>query len=571
MLYQPSFPNPYLSTIDANNYNTFRFKVNGDSASAYQLFIYNASTNELVYDTGKIGLNEDMVYGNDGDDSFIEIVVPPLKLKNGIDYVWKVKLWQPTHDIEVVRGRVYENAVGTSSLKIRPHIEDTVKPGMVLKIGTEEFVVDSCRLQYPKVYSSMNATEDGTIYISGDNGFAKDDYVTIGCFGYQSKKNTTTAVIEEISIVDGQTKIKFVGDSPSGTFKDITYIQKSSPSVYSTVIANRIFERDVINQGAEYVILSDFVECDVGFYFKARTSPKLTIYNNNNIIEDNAISNDNSSIDIKAIYEQEEGVNIKYWNIKLKSENRTLYSTGDVYNGKISFKYDSLLPQKYRLELFLENSDGVIIEDYIDIDVRYEAANAFLRPKAKILYDSAVEVSWTDLVNIYGKSNFPIENIGYDGNYITLNSGESILWDSVDSVNKLNMESPTIVSTVVTDINDYTGSILEVFDSCGEDKIEVGYDSKVFWWKVNNEYTYQYSPYTEQVYKVGISSGDIVDENKSNVLYLWDDSGNSTWSDSGNELWYYNDVGDMYWWLIQVDLYNNDYSKMVTFTKYKKH
>lgn len=577
MLYQPSFPNPYLNTIDANYINTFRFKVNGDIVNAYQIFIYNASTNVCVYNTGKIELTqENYVYGNDGDDSFIECSIDTSScITNGLDYIWKVKLWQQTHDIEVVRGRVYSSPTGTGNLKIRPHIEDTVKKGMILRIGTNDYPISSCVLQYPKIYASANNSSENIIKVSSSANGAKElasgDYVTVGGYGNGNRKNTTTAQISKTSDDNkGTITITLTGDVVTSSYENITYIQKNTPSLYSQVTLDNdeIFPKDTISQGDEYIVLSNYVECDIGFYFKARTTPTLAVYNDGILVDSNELKITNSNIDIIASYGQDQGVSIKYWNAELISDNKTIYSTGDVYNSKIKISYDSLLPsQSYKLNLFVENMDGVTINKVINIFTDYNIANTFTKPKLKLVHNSAVEISWNELVNIYGESNVSAHDIEYDENNKTINlkDNQALWWDTLDSTEKLSMDSPAVISTLVTNIDNYNGSIIEISDSVNKNKIEVGYDSALFWWKINGSYEQTFNPYVSQDNAVGVLSTD-----PTNTLYLWNNSSSNIWNRSDSYYWHFNDVSNMYWWLIQINIYCEDYSKMVTFTKYKK-
>lgn len=618
MLYQPSFPSPYLSTIDAKEENIFRFKVNGDLVSAYQILIYNASTNDLVYETEKYTLDKDeYIYGNDGDDSFIEVTIPATQkdendkdvpiLTNGLDYVWKAKLWQPNHDIEVVKGRIYEDVKKSTdgsvgSIKIRPHIEDTVKKGMIIRIGSHDYTINSCILQYPKIYAKndsngnsieVDSSAHGVEFLQAKFQADKNTYVLLTEKEEYYGINIKTKKINEIRTDDNNTTtISFAGGEDVKLKAGVSYIQDPTPSLYATVSVTKVkeeVEEDIktgeeeveedIKTGDEYTILSDCVECDVGFYFKARTSPGLTLCNNNVVIEGDSITNDTASINISAQYTQSQGANIKYWNITLKSNGIKsngidIDTTGNVYNGKIEYQYHALLPQKYTLSLVIENSDGTVTKRNIGIDVKYNNANALYSPKVKLVHNSAIEVDWADSVNILGKSNFEIDDDTYDEQSIKLKEGQYILWDTVDESNKLTMPEPTLVKTLVTNLEDYDGTILEIFESDGTDKICVGYDSKVFWWTVNGE-RFEYNPYyPEYINQVGVNQGDIgVSEegiNETNTLYMWDSSSNNTWKSSKDYKWHYNDAGSLYWWLIQINLYETDHEKMVTFTKYKK-
>lgn len=313
--------------------------------------------------------------------------------------------------------------------------------------------------------------------------------------------------------------------------------------------------------------MSNFVESDVGFFFKARSEPQLKLFNYGVEIFDTGLypglNISNSTINITGAYSQKEGSNIKYWRADILSEGQNVFSTHDVYNNKIEFSYDGLLPKTYALKILVVSSDDVELEKNLSINVDYTIADSLFQPKVTQAFDSAIKIDWSEMKSIIGESNITdFQSVYIDGN-LTLTDDQFVQW------NHLDLSEPTTVSLLTTNLTNYKGSIVEIFDSeTPSNIIKIGYDTRNFWWEVNGE-KYSYSPYNDEIsFFDSATIGN--DENSENTLYLWDNTESNLWKTGNTEYWKYNDYGTQYWWLIQINLYESEIAKMVTFTKYKK-
>lgn len=117
MLYQPSYPYPYLSDIDATDDNTFYCYINaegGTTVNAYKLTI-NDLSGQQIYTTDKQTLSTPLY-----SQQVLYMSVPSASgLINGRDYVWNVQLYESNADIWVAFGSVQEGDNTTTKLMLR--------------------------------------------------------------------------------------------------------------------------------------------------------------------------------------------------------------------------------------------------------------------------------------------------------------------------------------------------------------------------------------------------------------------------------------------------------------------
>ena len=132
MLYQPSYPYPYLSDIDASVSNTFRCLINAEGGTTVNG--YNLRINDLngtqVYTTTKQTLTTPL-YGGE----VLNIVIPNSStMQNGLDYVWNVTLYESLASIWVTYGTIQATST-TTSIYLRK--SPLIKTGMILKINNQ--------------------------------------------------------------------------------------------------------------------------------------------------------------------------------------------------------------------------------------------------------------------------------------------------------------------------------------------------------------------------------------------------------------------------------------------------
>lgn len=136
MLYEPSYPQPYLNDIDVTKENTFSCYINaegGTQVTQYNLFILDLNGNQ-IYTTGIQQLSTGLYSGQT-----LDVTVPDnttTNLENGVDYVWKVTLYESNPSIWVVYGTIQSDPVSTET---NIYIRKTylIQSGMFLKIRNE--------------------------------------------------------------------------------------------------------------------------------------------------------------------------------------------------------------------------------------------------------------------------------------------------------------------------------------------------------------------------------------------------------------------------------------------------
>lgn len=117
MLFQPSYPYPYLSDIDATEENTFDCYINaegGTTVVGYNLTIHDLSGN-VIYTT-----NDQILTTPIYSQQTLNITIPSTSgMINGYDYTWNIKLIESLADIWVAFGTIQEGDNTTTQLILR--------------------------------------------------------------------------------------------------------------------------------------------------------------------------------------------------------------------------------------------------------------------------------------------------------------------------------------------------------------------------------------------------------------------------------------------------------------------
>lgn len=598
MIYQPSFPSPHLNTIDATKENVFRFCVNGNYVDKYQITIYDVATNEVVYQTDEVQLGY-RVYGNNGDDSFIDVNIPADSgMRNGYDYKWVVKMWQSgIHDIPVVYGRVYSPNTTATEIFVAPHKQDSVHKGMKLQIGNNQYPINSYYPQYPictvtesstwkysnyRSYSYICLTDEELAFFNvGDEvliyntSLNRGGYIqrTITAKGYDSNagKNGANALV--LSYNNGQPVDTHGFDTyAKDDFYGPTTIEHiHNQSVYGIISTNGLPSR--IKAGTQYSIMYDAVENDLEFFFQARDNGNLNVYVNDTSVSD--ICNIQSSvIKITADYEQAQGVAIKYWKVDIEFGGNAIASSGQVFNGCVNYTYDALLSKNtYIVTLMVVNDADVVIERKFKVRPTYVDAVVFAKPEIKAGCDPYVELSWENTHTIYGDGDFENTDDVFKDGMLVLQKNQSVTWDTIDNEFPLEFpdteDNPSYIEVLSTNFTNFDGKIVDVFSLSG-DLIEVGYDGRTFWWARNGSERKTYDPYSGVFDGLFPGALEITDISDDELCCYWSADENVSWSNSDIQYWYSYDVGQKFWWLIRINLSEKDDDKLVTFTRYRK-
>lgn len=581
MIYQPSFPSPHLSTIDATKENVFRFCVNGSYVDKYQITIYEVATNKIAYTTGEVVLTEP-VYGNNGDDSFIDVVVPAdCGMKNGLDYKWVVRTWQTgVYDIPVAYGRTQAENQSANSIKIAAHVEGTVSDGMQIQINGVAYPITAYTPEYGgtyKVTQDNNADNDSTqIYIYndaiqreftvGDQVFLRntsigDIYRTIDAI--QTINNSYLLIKHNDVIAPFNV---YANTEPVTTIKNI-----SKTSTYSTITTANL--PLYIQKGTAYTIFADNTQNDLEFYFQARDAGRINITANGSAV-DGDVSVEASSVCFLGSYIQEQNVAIKYWQIDIKLDSDLVASSGQVFNNHISYEYDGLLRNNtYTAIVTTMDDNDVVISKQINIHVSYANANAFAQPTATSERNHNIKVDWSRINVVNGVPNFEISDTSYSNNMLVLSDGQSVAWDTIDNINPLELPSEqnrtSYVEILSTDTSNFDGQIAEVYNNNGE-LIQVGYDGAVFWWSRTGSERCTFDPYLEAFAGIFPNQDEITTIQSEELCCFWTTDDDALWSTDEDRYFYGYDVGKEFWWLIKINLNENDIKDLVTFTRYYK-
>ena len=137
MIYQPRNVQPSGSSIDGSINNTFTMEVQTNSyISAYQLLIVDFNNNN-IYTGTKTMLTQNLY---NGDILSIPVVASSVKLSNGTNYKWRVRLYQPNSDMLITYGLVQSTST-TTNIYLQPNIN--IKEGMMLAINGQSNTITS--------------------------------------------------------------------------------------------------------------------------------------------------------------------------------------------------------------------------------------------------------------------------------------------------------------------------------------------------------------------------------------------------------------------------------------------
>ena len=137
MIYQPRNVQPSGSSIDGSINNTFTMEIQTNSCiSAYQLLIVDFNNNN-IYTGTKTMLTQNLY---NGDILSIPVVASSVKLSNGTNYKWRVRLYQPNSDMLITYGLVQSTST-TTNIYLQPNIN--IKEGMMLAINGQSNTITS--------------------------------------------------------------------------------------------------------------------------------------------------------------------------------------------------------------------------------------------------------------------------------------------------------------------------------------------------------------------------------------------------------------------------------------------
>lgn len=141
MLQFPYGVYPDNQAIDGELENTFFCVISGTVCTAYQINIYENSTNKLLYTGEKTEVSK-------YNQETLNMNVPANSFINGVDLIWNMKLWTNVADMFIVSGKVVSLKKDTSGnvIGIIPSTDYSklrVKAGQKIQINGLTYTIKS--------------------------------------------------------------------------------------------------------------------------------------------------------------------------------------------------------------------------------------------------------------------------------------------------------------------------------------------------------------------------------------------------------------------------------------------
>lgn len=218
MLYQPSYPKPYLTDIDATQSNNFECLINAEGGT--QVIKYNLTISDLngnqIYTSGVTSLSTPLY-----SDQILTMEVPSTSgMENGLDYTWKVALYEAQPNIWVAYGTIQSDPVSTSTnIYIRKSY--LIQQGMYLKIQNEIREITSYDSSTGLAIVSQAFS---TVPASGVNYNVYSDNVVSNDIFFQAR-TTPTLTINSIPDTINSKSYNFVGTYTQAEGVNYKYFQ----------------------------------------------------------------------------------------------------------------------------------------------------------------------------------------------------------------------------------------------------------------------------------------------------------------------------------------------------------
>lgn len=486
MPYQPTFPSPYLTSIDVTKPETCIIKclINPrDVISEYYINILDADESKMVgmfygrkgyksyydYSSGKyiqLSTIPDTdstlpIYGSYDNDSWLITHIPNeilASMKNGTNYKW------------------YARLIGNSY--------NTLYSGAV--------VLDSERTRL--------------VYVSYD---FFERYHELNDVYFSSRM-----------------LFKYKGN----TYK-ITYVSGQSDNSYAIITLENAIDS---YEGDTFEIITDIVKSQE-YYFYARTSSNLKFSDPPETV--NSISHT-----FNATYSQQENASISYYRFRLYCDGELVDNTNKIYSSTIKYTYDKFVSgHNYSLEVELEDEYGNIDTVTHVFSVVYNQNISMINPEVSVNRQGCVNINYSTLSRIDGTG----ENYGFiDSDTISINSNGYVCWDKTDVGKAIQIpyDSTTIFKQHFH--KGFNGDIccISSKDNVFE-RISVWYDGEKFWWQNGT-----LSPMSIDVYTATESALDVdgIFEVSDDTRYII----NSSDTINSTDTIITNDTLYNYWWYI---------------------
>ena len=453
MLYQPTFPSPYLETIDVENPtgNIFKCLINPkNKVVGYKMSILSNLDNSICcqikgsleeidnsmvqkksysVDGGTTWVEfetipeEDSVLpviGNYSDESWLQVLIPSdvdLGLSNNSDYKWNITLQEENPNVKVFTATFYNSTT---------------------KNGTDSV----CYL------NKIEGIETTIMYVKYKN-----------------------AVKQIVDIYDS-----------NGSYTQL-YLDSSF---------------DSITKGDSCEILTVCLT-SYDYYFRARKTPVVTfevpdtINSSSNIFTANVDRN-----------------NIASYKFELYLGADLIDTSENMYSNDISYTYDGFISgNQYSIKLTVITEDDEAIIEERNFNISYNVSQSTILVNTKIdneingIYlDFSSQMSILGTISdntdvVYKKYKNPNDETPDSENSIHLERKQSLYWNSINNVNDLVI--PNDSTTIIHWHGDlgFNNKIVELSNNrLITEKVTIGYNSKEFYYKIGAKDMEYYTPYT---------------------------------------------------------------------------
>ena len=567
--------------------NIFSFTFSGDKLYSYQIFIYDAITNDTVY-TGSVVPLE--LYNGET----FEHTMSDSAFTNGLDLIWKARLTQSTTDMKIVSSTCQTGST-TTSIKIRPN--SAIKIGMNMVIGSQTKAISAFTNYYSKSNSTLSA---GSTYnvIKIATGLTESDVVQYTLMIGTQKR---TIIAYDTSTGEATVSPAFTSLYDSGT----AYIIADENVAVATTSAFT----SAPDLGDQYTVYTAFIDTP-NYFFKSRDIPSLRIFSPRSGLTLGAsgtitvpimmglVEGSDMQLTIGAYdglecggyvpstgiwsyissplpssfpegtaytvladvtspvfsrtgtfegkYYQDQGAGIKYHIFNLYDESSVLLdTTGQVYNGLLEYTYDAFVSGvDYSIELIVVTQENVEVTTGEEtFSVSYGVLDLNAQPTLINLEDSnAIQIDWLEDKTSVGiasgtvsyESDFPFAGT----NSLNIETGEVVF----DNISNLTLEIPLMKYTIFTNINTpiiNEGTLISLDDAPsegGSGSIALSMESFLFYNEISDPY-YQsiYAPYTKTEIVLDdpiplLSGQTVTGTPAADTGYIWDDT--DTWDDT---------------------------------------
>ncbi len=350
MIYQPRNLQILKSSFDGLKENKLQYQIaTNNKIIAYELFIYDLNNN-IFYDSGRIKLTPNL-YNKD----ILTIPLPSsIKLVNGSNYRYSIRLWQDFLDIEVSKGKVQSISNQTKFVIVA---NVNIKAGMYIGIQGEAKQITA--------YNSVSG--EVTIESAYSTNIAEGvDYSIVSDFIDQfPEENLYIRNYPQIYITNVQTMT-----TKSYTFKGIYIQQQNVPIVsYTFNIYQNVGDIEDKKLLMSYTNNSANIECYYdGFLNEQDYLIELIVLNEFNIEAKTELIPFTAKYDTPAYLEKPQINYIESRNAnKIQFQADIMIPTSTQYQGVVKGNILSKISDTYFVvnqNLNIQEGDTIIIERY---------------------------------------------------------------------------------------------------------------------------------------------------------------------------------------------------------------